>query len=366
MTVQWDCESPKQNRTIAFAITRRNGLVTCLCDRRPLRKSRLTAAVPQELCELLFGDQDLRVRFGTGVLSGGETSLLNILSCWSKLKGKTNGGTRSGTLAITSWSSNCGRNSFKRIVLNDCEKRCTFVLLTLLLLTTTTTATQLLFTLMWQGVVDGTSKSRNCYNCHCYQSGKVIQSGDPIVTNPFVLCLWPYNNVDVTRCCWRNIIIQKLQLLLPATTAVAAAASTATATSNNCCWCCYTYCYCCCYQQLLLLLLLHLLLLLLPATTAVAAATSATTATATISYCCCCCYIIGCSWQDDNSIAKSAIYTASDICCHGIATAAIEYRKRLGLECHAYQHLSGAGCCSKLLLINRRHSVCKLPHCSSC
>lgn len=80
VTVQWDCESPKQSRTVAFAITRRNGLVTCLCDRRPLSKSRLTATVPLELCELLFGDQDLRVRFGTGVLSGGETSLLNILS----------------------------------------------------------------------------------------------------------------------------------------------------------------------------------------------------------------------------------------------------------------------------------------------
>ena len=66
VTVQWDCESPKQNRTVAFAITRRNGLVTCLCDRRPLRKSRLTAAVPQELCELLFGDQDLRVTFWYG------------------------------------------------------------------------------------------------------------------------------------------------------------------------------------------------------------------------------------------------------------------------------------------------------------
>ena len=176
--------------------------------------------------------------------------------------------------------------------------------------------------------------------------------------------------------------------------------TTTTATSNYCC-CCYTYCYCCCYQQQLLLLLLHLLLLLLlpatavpaatstttatataycyqqlplllllhllllllPATTAVAAATSATTAT-TISYCCCCCYIVGCSRQDDNSITISAIYTATDICCLSIATA-IKYRKRHGLECHAYQQLSGAGYCLNLLLINRRHSVCKLPHCSA-
>ena len=202
---------------------------------------------------------------------------------------------------------------------------------------------------MWQGVVDGTSKSRNYYNCHCYQSGKVIQSGDPIITHPY---LWPYTNADVTRCCWRNVIIQKLLLLLPATTAVAAT-SAATATPY-------------CFQQLLLLLLLHLLLLLLlPATTSVAAATSATTATATISYCCCCCYIVGCSWQDDNSITISAVYTATDICFHSIATA-IEYRKRLGLECHSYQQHSGADYCLNLLLINRRHSVCKLPHCPTC
>ena len=128
-----------------------------------------------------------------------------------------------------------------------------------------------------------------------------------------------------------------LLLLLPATTSVPAATSTTTATAT-------AYCY----QQLPLLLLLHLLLLLLPATTAVAAATSATTAT-TISYCCCCCYIVGCSRQDDNSITISAIYTATDICCLSIATA-IEYRKRLGLECYAYQQLSGAGYCLNLLL----------------